>query len=139
MSLPTILEKILAKKREEIAVIGQKRPVDRVIDALKAGLLDRSPKRSLSAALHRSAGEPVRVLAEIKRASPSAGPIRPGADPVEIARAYARGGAAAISVLTDRDFFDGDLAFLLPCKEAVKVPILRKDFLIDPDQLYEAA
>lgn len=130
--MSTILDKILAKKREEVAALVRRPPAPRE-------LLDRSPKRSLAAALHRAAGEPMRVLAEIKRASPSAGPIRPGADPVEIARDYARGGAAAISVLTDREFFAGDLAFLSPCKDAVKVPILRKDFLIDPEQLYEAA
>jgi indole-3-glycerol phosphate synthase len=80
----------------------------------------------------------VRVLAEVKRASPSAGPIRPGADPAAIARAYAAAGAAAISVLTDRAFFDGDLAFLAPCRAAVDVPLLRKDFLIDPLQIAEA-
>jgi indole-3-glycerol phosphate synthase len=133
----SILEDILAKKREEIAALAAKAPVDRVIEALAAGHLDREPKRSLAAALHRPAGEPVRVLAEIKRASPSAGPIRPDADPAEIAREYAEAGAAAISVLTDRDFFAGDVAFLGPCKRAAQLPILRKDFLIDPEQIYE--
>lgn len=137
--MSSILDKILAKKREEIAVLASKRPVDRVVAALAAGQLDRQPKRSLSAALHRPAGSPVRVLAEIKRASPSAGPIRPDADPVAIAREYEAAGAAAISVLTDRDFFAGDIAFLGPCKRAVEIPILRKDFLIGHEQLYEAA
>jgi indole-3-glycerol phosphate synthase len=78
------------------------------------------------------------VLAEIKRASPSAGPIRVDADPAEIAREYARGGAAAISVLTDKQFFDGDLAFLARVREACSLPLLRKDFIIDGYQIAEA-
>ncbi|HTR54937.1 MAG TPA: indole-3-glycerol phosphate synthase TrpC [Kofleriaceae bacterium] len=137
MSMPSILEQILAKKREEIAALQALPPHERVIAALQAGTLDRGAKRSLVAALHRSRAEPVRVLAEIKRASPSAGTIRADADPVAIAREYAEAGAAAISVLTDREFFAGDVAFLAPCKRAVALPILRKDFLIDPDQVYE--
>ncbi|HUS27353.1 MAG TPA: indole-3-glycerol phosphate synthase TrpC [Kofleriaceae bacterium] len=124
-----ILEKILAVKRDEIA-------------ALKVMALADAPARghrSLRAALHRSPDQPMRVLAEVKRASPSAGPIRADADPVAIAREYADAGAAAISVLTDQQFFDGDIAFLQPCHDAVDVPILRKDFLIDPLQVQEAA
>ncbi len=80
----------------------------------------------------------MRVLAEVKRASPSAGPIRPGADPAAIAAAYAAAGAAAISVLTDRRFFDGDLAFLARCRAAVPLPLLRKDFVVDPYQVAES-
>jgi len=124
-----ILEEILAVKREEIA-------------ALKIQALAEAPHRahrSLRAALYRDPGDPMNVLSEVKRASPSAGPIRAGADPVAIAREYADAGAAAISVLTDRQFFDGDIAFLQPCHDAVSVPILRKDFLIDPLQVQEAA
>ena len=134
----TILDQILAKKRQEVAALAATAPADRAIAALQAGPLDREPTRSLAAALRRPPGAPVRVLAEIKRASPSAGPIRPDADPAAIAREYAEAGAAAISVLTDRDFFAGDLAFLAPCKRAAQLPILRKDFLIDPGQVYEA-
>jgi indole-3-glycerol phosphate synthase len=126
----TILEKILEVKRAEVAEAKRRparsaRPTD----------LARVP---FAAALHRPAGAPVRVLAEIKRASPSAGPIRPGADPAEIARAYASAGASALSVLTDRSFFDGDLAFLAAAKRACALPVLRKDFLIDPIQIEEA-
>jgi indole-3-glycerol phosphate synthase len=124
-----ILEKILAVKREELAALK----VQALADAPARG------HRSLRAALHRSADQPMRVLAEVKRASPSAGPIRAGADPVAVAREYADAGAAAISVLTDAQFFDGDIAFLQPCHDAVDVPILRKDFLIDPLQVQEAA
>ena len=124
-----ILEKILAVKREE------------VMAARARGLPDvaREPRRSLAGALRRTGDEPMRVLAEVKRASPSAGAIRADADPVAIAREYRDAGAAAISVLTDRQFFDGDIAFLRPCHDAVHVPILRKDFLIDPVQVQEAA
>jgi indole-3-glycerol phosphate synthase len=80
----------------------------------------------------------MRVIAEIKRASPSAGPIRPGAVPAEIAREYADSGATAISVLTDERYFDGRLSFLEEVRGAVDLPAMRKDFLIDPYQLLEA-
>jgi len=134
----TILDKILAVKREELrAAYGNRTRlmIAAQHSAERRRLLER---RSLVDALRRAPGAPVRVLAEIKRASPSAGPIRPGADAVAIAREYAEAGAAAISVLTDRQFFDGDLDFLLPCREAVAVPLLRKDFLIEPVQIGEA-
>jgi indole-3-glycerol phosphate synthase len=78
------------------------------------------------------------VLAEIKRASPSAGAIRPGADPAAIAREYAAAGAAALSVLTDQRFFDGHLDFLARARAAVPLPLLRKDFIVDPYQVFEA-
>src|SRR4051812_40098721 len=129
-----ILEKILAVKREEIAAmlaLGAAGGITKDLDVTR--------RRSLHAALRRAADQPMRVLSEVKRASPSAGPIRPDADPVAIAREYADAGAAAISVLTDKQFFAGDIAFLKPCHEAVRVPILRKDFLIDPIQIWEAA
>jgi len=94
------------------------------------------PPRGFAAALRRP-GE-VRLLAEVKRRSPSAGEIRPGADPVDVARAYQEGGAAALSVLTDRDFFGGELDFLVRVRAAVDLPVLRKDFVVDPLQLWEA-
>ncbi len=135
--MSSILDTILANKRVEAAALRAVAPTDRVIAALQAGTLIKEPKRSLVAALRRPSGAPVRVLAEIKRASPSAGDIRRDADPVAIAREYEAAGAAAISVLTDREFFAGDIAFLGPCKHATRIPILRKDFLIDPEQVYE--
>ena len=127
--MSSVLEKILAKKREEVATLKQSsvRFPHRKL-----------PSRSLVDALRRPTTAPVRVLAEIKRASPSAGAIRPDAHPPTIAREYEAAGAAAISVLTDRDFFAGDIAFLDACRQAVALPILRKDFLIDPVQLVEA-
>jgi indole-3-glycerol phosphate synthase len=130
----TILDEILAVKRTEIAAAQATRSLAEVDAAARAA----GPVRGLERALRRAAGEPVRVIAEIKRASPSAGAIRTGADPAEIAREYAGGGASAISVLTDRRFFDGELGFLARCREAVGLPLLRKDFVIDAYQIAEA-
>ena len=130
----TILDRILAVKREEVAVARALRP----LSVLEADARAAGPVRGLRAALQRSTGAPVRVLAEIKRASPSAGPIRAGANPAVIAREYEAGGAAAISVLTDRQFFDGDIRFLARCREAVALPLLRKDFIVDAYQIAEA-
>ncbi len=128
----SVLDKILAVKRDEVAAAKAQRSI-----AELEGSIVGTP-RGLRAALARPAGAPIRVLAEIKRASPSAGPIRPGADPAEIALDYAQGGAAAISVLTDKQFFDGELAFLARCRDRVGVPLLRKDFTIDAYQIAEA-
>lgn len=134
MTLPDILMKILARKREELAA----RKAARSIDELEAAAADLPAVRSLGAALRRQPGGEVNVLSEVKRASPSAGAIRAGADPVEIAVDYARNGAAAISILTDRDFFDGDLRFLAACRPHVAVPLLCKDFILEEYQLVEA-
>ncbi len=130
----TILDTILAAKRLEVAAAVAEHPLRSVEAAARAA----APVRSLRAALARPPGEPVRILAEIKRASPSAGAIRPGADPAAIAAEYAEAGAAAISVLTDRGFFDGELAFLGRCRACVTLPLLRKDFIIDSYQIAEA-
>lgn len=130
----SILDKILATKRIEVARAKLERPVTGLLNVAR----NAPPTRGLAAALRREPGQPVRVLAEIKRASPSAGPIRPGADVAAIAREYAAGGAAALSVLTDRDYFDGALEFLAQCRAAVAVPLLRKDFIIDEYQVIEA-
>jgi indole-3-glycerol phosphate synthase len=133
----TILDEILEVKREEVAVARGTRSLAQ-IEAAARDAAQAWPTRGLRAALARPPGAPVRVLAEVKRASPSAGPIRPGADPAAIAAEYAAAGAAAISVLTDRRFFDGDLGFLARCRAAVSVPLLRKDFIIDPYQVAES-
>jgi indole-3-glycerol phosphate synthase len=130
----SILEHILAVKRDEVARAKAVRPLAEVeAEARAAG-----PTRPFAEALRRPPGAPVRVLAEIKRASPSAGAIRKDADPAAIAAEYADGGAAALSVLTDRQFFDGDLAFLARVRERVALPLLRKDFLVDGYQVAEA-
>ena len=132
--MSTILDKILAVKREEVAAARSARAFADV-DAAARGA---GPVRPFAAALRRPPGAPIRVLAEIKRASPSAGAIRPDADPAEIAADYAGAGAAAISVLTDRQFFAGELGFLAKVRERVALPLLRKDFTIDAYQIAEA-
>lgn len=130
----SILDTILAVKASEVVAAKVARPVDVVeAEAHAAG-----PARGFAAALRRPAGAPVRVLAEIKRASPSAGAIRAGADPAEIASEYHAGGAAAISVLTDEQFFGGHLGFLAKARARVPLPLLRKDFIIDRYQIAEA-
>lgn len=123
-----ILDRILAVKREEVAAAKVRTPP----------VMPTDPTRGFANALRRPAGAPVRVLAEIKRASPSAGAIRAGADPAEIAAEYQAGGAAAISVLTDEQFFDGRLEFLQRVRDRVPMPLLRKDFIIDELQIAEA-
>jgi len=129
-----ILDRILATKRDEVAAAKQAVPFSQ----LEAEARTAGPLRGFAAALRRAPGTPVHVLAEIKRASPSAGAIRAGADPAEIGAAYADAGASAISVLTDRDYFDGDLGFLRRVRDRIGLPLLRKDFLVDPYQVAEA-
>jgi indole-3-glycerol phosphate synthase len=132
-----VLGTILDAKKEEVAAA---RAVRSFTELERAARLV-PPARSLAAALARPAGAealPVRVLAEVKRASPSAGPIAPGADPVAVARAYEAAGAAAVSMLTDKKFFDGDLAFLAAARPLLSIPLLRKDFMIDAYQVAQA-
>ena len=126
----TILDRIVDAKRAEVQSIAGKAADFR---ALAAGA---SPPRGFARALRHP--EHVQLLSEVKRRSPSAGDIRPGADPAEVARAYREGGAAALSVLTDREFFGGDLDALVRVRSAVDLPVLRKDFVIDALQLWEA-
>ena len=130
----SILAEILATKRGEVDAAKRARPRS----ALEAACLDVGPTRGFADALARPPGAPLRVIGEVKRASPSAGPIRPDADPAEIARDYQRGGATCLSILTDERYFDGQLAFLGAARAAVRLPLLRKDFLIDPYQVLEA-
>lgn len=130
--MATILDEIMATKRREVAVARQRVP-DRDLERRVA---DQPPARDFTAAVGRP-GE-VRVIAEVKKASPSAGVIRADFDPVAIARTYERHGAAAISVLTDVEYFQGSLEYLTAVKGAVGVPVLRKDFVLDRYQLLEA-
>jgi indole-3-glycerol phosphate synthase len=130
-----ILAEILAVKQIEVAEARARRSLAALEQACAdAGDMPRGFREKLA----RGAGDEVRVIAEIKRASPSAGPIRMDAEPEEIARAYEQAGAAAISVLTDQRFFAGELCFLTRARGAVALPILRKDFLIDVYQVIEA-
>lgn len=125
-----ILSRIVGTKRNEVASLSPRRA------ELRAGAEVAPPARPFAAALRHPSQ--VRLLAEVKRRSPSAGEIRPGADPAEVARAYQAAGAAACSVLTDREYFGGDLEALVRVREAVSLPLIRKDFVVDPLQLWEA-
>ena len=130
--MSTILDKIVATKRDEIAAAKTARPEA----DLRAALPEAPPVRDFFAAL---AGDgPVRLIAEIKKASPSAGVIRADFDPVGIAEIYAAHGATCLSVLTDEPFFQGRLEYLEAVRHAVDLPLLRKDFILDTYQLLEA-
>ena len=132
---PDILKKIVARKREEIAERAARQPRAGLVDALASA----SAPRGFVAALERriAAGRPG-VIAEIKKASPSRGVLRPDFRPAEIARSSAAGGAACLSVLTDVDFFHGRDADLQQARDACELPVIRKDFIVDPYQVYEA-
>ncbi len=132
---PDILKTILRRKTEELIERSRRVPIREMSQRAAA----RSPARGFSEALTRRvrAGEPA-VIAEIKRASPSKGLLRQDYRPREIARSYETGGAAALSILTDSDFFQGADAHLSQARDACKLPVLRKDFTIDAYQVYEA-
>ena len=130
--MSTILDKIVASKRREIEQARAQRPEAE----LEERLADAPPVRDFRAALERPGG--VQIIAEVKKASPSAGVLRADFDPVAIARAYERHGAAAVSVLTDEPFFQGRLDDLAAVRQAVALPVLRKDFLLERYQLLEA-
>lgn len=130
--MSTVLDRIVATKHEEIAAARRRLPED----ALRRRLATAPPVRDFHAALTHAPG--VAVIAEVKKASPSAGTIRADFDPVGIARAYAAAGAACISVLTDEQYFQGHLRYLEEIRHAVEVPLLRKDFILDRYQVLEA-
>lgn len=128
----TILDEIYKYKLSEVKV--NKRRVS--IETLKEQCRKMPCARSFGTALKSATN--IRIIAEIKKASPSLGIIREDFNPVEIARIYENNGASAISVLTDEKFFQGSLSYLTGVKNSVNLPILRKDFIIDPYQIYEA-
>lgn len=132
---PDILKKIVARKLEEIEVARQQIS----LDELQQGLDRKSPPRGFVASIKKklAAGKPG-VIAEIKKASPSKGVLRENFQPAEIAKSYARQGAACLSVLTDIDFFQGSPEYLKQARAACELPVIRKDFIIDPYQVYEA-
>jgi indole-3-glycerol phosphate synthase len=128
-----ILEKIVWEKDREIAASR-----DRVsLDQLKRQVAELPPPRDFVAALRASCRKPA-VIAEVKKASPSKGVIREDFDPVAIARGYAAGGASCLSVLTDKTFFQGGFDVLVAVREAVDLPLLCKEFILSPYQLYQA-
>jgi indole-3-glycerol phosphate synthase len=128
------LDDIIDTKRREVAEARARRPLDQVIAEARAA----DPPRDFHAVIRRPAPRGIHLIAEIKKASPSAGLIRADFDPVSIARTYLEGGASALSVLTDRTYFQGQLAYVALVKEAVPLPVLRKDFTIEAYQVYEA-
>jgi indole-3-glycerol phosphate synthase len=126
------LEEIIAHKRTEVEKLRPR------ADKLRAAALERNDFRSFYGALHQGP-EHLAVIAEVKKASPSAGVIAADFDPVAVAKTYDRGGASAISVLTDEKFFQGSLSYLARIREVTNAPLLRKDFIVDEVQIYESA
>lgn len=135
MQRPDVLQRILQRKAEEVA----ERSARISLDDIKAQAAAAPPPRGFAAAIEaKIAAGDAAVIAEVKKASPSKGVIRADFDPAAIARSYEAGGAACLSVLTDIDFFQGADDYLRQAREACSLPVLRKDFTIDPWQVYEA-
>jgi len=133
--IPDILKKILRRKVEEITARAERVPLREL-----SGRVEHAPAtRGFADALTgRVAAGEAAVIAEVKKASPSKGLLREGFRPADIARSYERGGATCLSVLTDVDFFQGADAHLSEARNACALPVIRKDFIIDPYQVYEA-
>jgi len=132
---PDILQKILQRKVEEITAAAAK---ESMVDLSKRAENALPVRGFIQAIENKIAANQAAVIAEIKKASPSKGVMRENFDPAEIAKSYEKGGAACLSVLTDRDFFQGAPEFLLQARESTNLPVIRKDFIIDPYQVYEA-
>lgn len=129
-----ILDEILKHKCLEVQVAKQVLP----IAELKARLSDADAIRPFTEALRRHGSGGTAIIAEVKKGSPSKGIIRPDFDPLDIARCYSSAGAACLSVLTDERFFHGRLEYLTAIRQEVELPLLRKEFIVDPYQIYEA-
>ena len=135
MSIPSVLEKIVARKFEEVAA----RSARLSLAELEAQAVKADPVRGFAQALiSRAERREPAVIAEIKKASPSKGVIREHFVPAEIAKSYEQGGAACLSVLTDIDFFQGADQYLVDARNACALPVIRKDFMVDPYQIVEA-
>jgi len=131
----TVLDRILVRKQEEVAERLKRKPLAQVQQEAHA----QDPVRGFIRALQNKLGQNLpAVIAEVKKASPSKGVIRERFVPAEIAASYEKGGAACLSVLTDRDFFQGHEDYLKQARAACSLPVLRKDFTIDPYQVWEA-
>jgi indole-3-glycerol phosphate synthase len=136
MSIPDILQQIVATKKREIAAAKARMPEADLRRQAEKGELERP--RNFFAAVTKVPEGLVNVIAEVKKASPSAGVMKADFDPVAIARTYHAAGADALSVLTDEQYFGGKLEYIQAVKQAVPLPVLRKDFIIDPYQVWEA-
>lgn len=135
MSIPTVLEKILARKAEEVA---ERRARVGLAEVEALARSADAPRGFARALLEQAARKEAAVIAEVKKASPSKGVLRENFDPAQIARSYEAGGATCLSVLTDIDFFQGADAYLQQARAACSLPVIRKDFMIDPYQIVEA-
>src|SRR6218665_3709725 len=135
MAAPTILQKILDRKVDEVAAARKTKSLHDQEEAARHADPARGFQRSIEKKIE--AGK-AGVIAEIKKASPSQGVIRPDFRPADIARSYEKAGAACLSVLTDVDFFQGSNDYLQAARAACALPVIRKDFLIDPYQVVEA-
>ena len=131
----TILDEIVANKRVELDSLPKK---EITVDSLHAKIESRGGVRDFMAALTDPRAGDIGLIAEVKKASPSAGVIRPDFDAVQIAKEYERAGASCLSVLTDKKYFQGSPGYLKAISKAVDVPLLRKDFIIDARQIEEA-
>ena len=129
-----ILDKIICHKKEEVALAK----LDRSIAELEADLRTIAPPRGFEQSLRRCSTVSTAIIAEVKKGSPSKGIIREDFDPIEIAKGYQAAGATCLSVLTDEHFFYGHLNYLSQIAAQVELPLLRKDFIVDPYQIYEA-
>jgi len=126
-----MLNRIIAQKREEVKHRKKSMP----LSSLKERIAQRQAPLDFALALE---GSHTRLIAEVKRASPSRGVLCPNFNPVELAKNYAKGGAAAISVLTEANYFEGSIDHLAAIREEIEIPLLRKDFIFDPYQVYES-
>jgi indole-3-glycerol phosphate synthase len=134
LRVANVLDEILAHKRTEVEAAKQARP----LEMLRAQPGYALPRRNFLGSVTVPRRSRPNLIAEVKRSSPSAGVIREDFDPVSTAQAYERGGAAALSVLTDERYFDGRLEFIEQIKAVVGLPVLRKDFIVDPYQVVES-
>src|SRR4051794_40958050 len=132
--MATILDQILQTKRQEV----EQRKVAAPVEALREKIASPGRPRNFFHAVTKKGPKPVNLIAEVKKASPSAGVIRADFDPVKIAREYEAAGADALSVLTDEKYFQGHLSYIEAVRAAVKLPVLRKDFVIDLWQGYQS-
>jgi len=126
-----MLKKIVALKKERV----EQRKKVLSLSCLKERIAQQKPPLDFATAL---VGDHIRLIAEVKQASPSRGVLNPNLNPTRLARTYAEGGAAAISVLTEENYFKGSVDYLATIREAVRIPLLRKDFIFDPYQVYES-
>lgn len=132
--MSNILEQIVQTKHQEVAHRKSATPLEQLKETVQT--LGR-PRNFFHAVTHKST-KPLNLIAEVKKASPSAGIIRPDFDPIQIAKTYAAAGADALSILTDEQYFQGRLEYIHQIRDVVRLPVLRKDFIIDPYQVWES-